>query len=287
MESGECVMILPGHENCVSVLSLPTGDIVTGSTGVQTGPDSIEGYQIRIWRNGAVMKSIKRHTAAVRDLCIVEGLGFASVGNDGLLVVFTNEGDELMSASTDVDSDFAGFLLTVAATPEGDIITGGEDCVLRVYRSGVLIQSISHPNTIWEVCVMDNGDIVTACEDKVARVFTRDPSRIGSEAVVASFVSACEERSSRNKKEIDVSSLPDYESRGAAADGKVQVFRREGKGYAYRYDASLGDWILLGEVVTQAAKKTSLNGIIYNLCVSCWSVYNDIIKHLYLMQYFS
>ncbi len=69
-----------------------------------------------------------------------------------------------------------------------------------------------------------------------------------------------------------------------AVDGKVQVFRKDGKAFAYRwgnsfhffswcflldcvlyiltrrYDASLGDWIELGEVVSNPSKKTVLHG---------------------------
>lgn len=259
-----CKLILPGHENSVSVICLPNGDIVTGSSGVQSGSDSIIDFQIRLFREGKQVKSMRNHTAGVRALCVLPSIGFVSVGNDSCVNVWSGEGSLLLSMVAPQEGG-AGFLLCVAALSNGDVVTGGDDCCLRVWRNGENVQSILHPNTVWGVAALGNGDVVTCCGDKMGRVFTCDPARIAPEEVMERFQLAVSQASSSAKgSEVEVNKLPLFSTRGTAADGKVQMFNKNGRAFCYRFDASLGDWIELGEVVSQANSKTMLNGVEYD-----------------------
>ena len=81
--SGACLQVLEGHENGVCVLGLPNGDIVTGSTGRQDEHQNHVGYRVRIWRAGAIVRTLDDHGSAVRSVALVPGMGFVSTSNDG------------------------------------------------------------------------------------------------------------------------------------------------------------------------------------------------------------
>ena len=51
---------LAGHENSCCVLGLPSGTIVTGSSGHQQNNQHVD-FQLRMWRDGNVIKTMKDH----------------------------------------------------------------------------------------------------------------------------------------------------------------------------------------------------------------------------------
>ena len=71
------------------------------------------------------------------------------------------------------------YIYSIAISPNGDIISAGEDRTVRVFRDGKCIQTITHPAiSIWSVAVCEEtGDIVSGASDKTIRVFSRDPER--------------------------------------------------------------------------------------------------------------
>ena len=71
--------------------------------------------------------------------------------------------------SAPLTGEYAGFVLSVAVLPTGEIISGGEDCTLRIWKDGILKQTILHPNTVWSVAALPNGDIVTGCGGKLMK----------------------------------------------------------------------------------------------------------------------
>jgi hypothetical protein len=54
---------------------------------------------------------------------------------------------------------------------------------------GELVQTLTHPAiSVWTVATMPNGDIVTGCSDGVVRVFSRNESRwANAEAIQVSL----------------------------------------------------------------------------------------------------
>ena len=49
-------------------------------------------------------------------------------------------------------------------------------------KDGELVQTITHPAiSVWAVAAMPNGDIVTGCSDGLVRVFSRSESRWANE----------------------------------------------------------------------------------------------------------
>ena len=91
-------------------------------------------------------------------------------------------------------SGHTSFVYSISVLPNGDIISGGEDRTVRVWRGmhrvvlfvryslmlqtrpyidGECAQILVHPAiSVWSVSAMPNGDIVTGCSDGVVRVFS-------------------------------------------------------------------------------------------------------------------
>ena len=100
------------------------------------------------------------------------------------------------------------FVYSLAVTSRGDIISGGEDRAVRIWRGrsfhslvmstnilrfpcdldGECVQTIVHPAiSVWSVSTMPNSDIVTGCSDGVIRVFSRDEDRWAPTEEVTNF----------------------------------------------------------------------------------------------------
>ena len=62
--TAQCLQVLEGHENGVCVLCIPTGQIITGSTGEQQG-NQIVNFKIRLWENGTEVKTLTDHQGAL------------------------------------------------------------------------------------------------------------------------------------------------------------------------------------------------------------------------------
>lgn len=91
-------------------------------------------------------------------------------------------------------SGHTSFVYSLSVLPNGDIISGGEDRTVRIWRGmhrivsrvrhwltpqtwpyidGECVQTLVHPAiSVWSVSAMPNGDIVTGCSDGVVRVFS-------------------------------------------------------------------------------------------------------------------
>jgi phospholipase A-2-activating protein len=110
------------------------------------------------------------------------------------------EGDHVYSLS-----GHTSFVYTLAVLPNGDIISGGEDRTVRIWRgeyifdlqvSNALIaatdgecsQTIVHPAiSVWAVSTMPNGDIVSGCSDGIIRIFSASEDRWVSQAELQEY----------------------------------------------------------------------------------------------------
>ena len=72
--------------------------------------------------------------------------GFASISNDETVKLWSLDGTHMM--------DFrghSGFIFSIDCLPTGEIVTGGDDCTVRLWADGDCKQSIQLPKTVWSV----------------------------------------------------------------------------------------------------------------------------------------
>jgi phospholipase A-2-activating protein len=73
------------------------------------------------------------------------------------------------------------FVYSLTCLASGELISSGEDRTVRIWKNGVEIQTISLPCvSVWTVDSLPNGDIVVGGSDCLVRIFTMDPSRAAS-----------------------------------------------------------------------------------------------------------
>lgn len=108
----------------------------------------------------------------VRGFSEVPGVGFASCSNDETVKLWSIDGQNLAELK-----GHTGFVFTVCTLDSGELISGGDDCTVRIWKNNQCAQIINHPRTIWSVTKNHLGDIITAGEDYKIRTFTRDFAR--------------------------------------------------------------------------------------------------------------
>jgi phospholipase A-2-activating protein len=163
MGTGQAKATLEGHTHAVSVLTLPNGITITGS----------QDKKIRMWYGGKMEKEWVAHEDIVRGFTEVPNLnGFASCSNDEVVKLWSMDGTHLM--------DFKGhngFVFAIDCLETGEIVTGGDDCTVKIWENGACKQTIQLPKTVWSVTHNRHNDILVACENKKVYVFTRDIER--------------------------------------------------------------------------------------------------------------
>ena len=98
--------------------------------------------------------------------------GFASCSNDETIKLWCMDGTHLMDYT-----GHSGFIFVVDTLETGEIVSGGDDCTVKVWREGSCIQTIQMPKTVWAITHNKFGDIIVGCEDKTVRIFTRAQAR--------------------------------------------------------------------------------------------------------------
>lgn len=131
----------------------------------------------------------------VRALCKLpdehpSGAEFASGGNDGRITLWKCDGSAGKQVVTFGNHD--SFIYSLAALPDGKIVSCGEDRTVRIWMDTKQIQVITIPAiSIWSVsCCQVSGDIVAGSNDGVARVFTRNPQRFAAVDQIEAFKDA-------------------------------------------------------------------------------------------------
>ena len=112
-----------------------------------------------------------------------------------------------------------GFIFAVDCLETGEIVTGGDDCTVKLWADGECKQTIQLPKTVWTVTHDTWGDIIVGTEDKKIRKFTRDPARKDdSSADYTEYNEECK-AAAQGGEAVDVSKLPDFR---ADIEGKVR-----------------------------------------------------------------
>lgn len=185
---------LVGHEQAIwIVVTLSTGYYVTGSAD----------KNIYFWnRKGEKVKVLKGHTDCVRGLVEIGNGGLISCGNDAVIKIWSEDGDCVKELH-----GHNNYIYTMAlnkAIGNDVIVTGSEDSTIRMWNSnGELGDAITLPaQSVWSIACLKNGDIVTGTSDAVVRIFTRDPSRYATEAILKAFTLSVEQRKVDTKSEL-------------------------------------------------------------------------------------
>jgi len=84
---------------------------------------------IAMWKDGKKIKTITGHEDCVRSLALLPGIGFVSCGNDGAVIVWSNNGDPVQALD-----GHTSFVYSLATLPTGEIFSSGEDRTVRVWE---------------------------------------------------------------------------------------------------------------------------------------------------------
>lgn len=103
------------------------GIIITGS----------QDKKIRIWYKGNLEKEFEAHDDIIRDFVEVPGLGFASCSNDEKVKLWTIDGAQIAEMK-----GHQGFVFSLCCLDSGEIVSGGDDCTVKVWRDGECAQTI-------------------------------------------------------------------------------------------------------------------------------------------------
>lgn len=231
---------------------------------------------IRIFNtSGAQLGSVKNSNDVVRALCKVPatnptGAQFASASNDGIIRLYTLQG-ELVASLFGHES----FVYSLAALPSGELVSAGEDRTVRVWSGTQCVQTITHPAiSVWSVAVcQENGDIVTGASDRVTRVFSRSPERQAAPEVIQQFDEAVKGSAipAEQVGKVNKEKLPGPEflqQRSGTKDGQVQMIcESDGSVTAHTWSSATQEWIAVGTVVDSAGssgRKTEYLGQDYD-----------------------
>ncbi|CAE6498291.1 unnamed protein product [Rhizoctonia solani] len=253
---------LRGHSHSVwAVLAVDEDQTLTGSAD----------KTIALWQGSKLAHRYTGHTDAVRGLSILpEGIdiGFASCSNDGTVKLWTLGGDVLHQF--DGHTSFVYSLAAIAET--GSLISSGEDRTARIWEDGELVQTLTHPAiSVWTVDAMPNGDIVTGCSDGVVRVFSRNESRWANAETIQAFENqvASQAIPSESVGDVKKTDLPGPEAleRSGNKDGQVIMVRTaSGSVEAHEWSAGQRKWVKIGDVVDAVGqnRKQLYNGKEYD-----------------------
>ncbi|KAJ4984226.1 polyubiquitin binding protein (doa1 ufd3) [Stagonosporopsis vannaccii] len=248
-----------------AVLAYDNNTIITGCAD----------KQIRFFHpSGKQLRSIQA-PEVVRALCRLppshpSGAHFASAGNDAIIRLWTLQGKQVAELH-----GHENFIYSLAALPDGGLVSAGEDRTVRVWQNNECVQTITHPAiSVWTVAVCpENGDIVSGASDKLVRVFTRDQARYAAAAEMEQFNEDVKGSSipQQTVGNINKEQLPGPEfltQRSGTKEGQVQMISEaNGNISAYQWSAAANQWVNIGTVVDSAGsggRKISHNGKEYD-----------------------
>ncbi|KAG0207786.1 hypothetical protein BGX33_006640 [Mortierella sp. NVP41] len=253
----ECVYTLEGHTQAIwGVLELEHEVIVTASAD----------KTIAMWKDGKKIKTITGHEDCVRSLALLPGIGFVSCGNDGAVIVWSNNGDPVQALD-----GHTSFVYSLATLPTGEIFSSGEDRTVRVWENGRCTQTIIHPCvSVWCVAALPNGDIVSGGSDGFVRVFTRTAERIADADTLKAYdeENATAAIPSNQVGDIKKDDLPGPEALGQPGrkDQEVKMVRVGNTVEAHMWSNADQEWSKVGEVVDAVGqnRKQLYGGVEYD-----------------------
>lgn len=191
------------------------------------------------------------------------GANFASATNDGVIRLWTLQGD--------LKAELHGhenFIYSLGTLPSGEIVSSGEDRSVRVWSGTECVQVITLPAiSVWSVSSSANGDFIVGSSDRIARIFTREQERIGDDSLLAEFNESVEASAVPQQQvgAVNLSDLPGpsfLTQKSGTKEGQSQIIKDEdGQPTLYQWSMSQQTWIKIGQVVDSAggSKQTHNN----------------------------
>ncbi|KAF3935999.1 hypothetical protein ABW20_dc0109247 [Dactylellina cionopaga] len=132
------------------------------------------------------------------------------------------------------------------------------------------LQTISHPAlSVWCVAASTNGDVVTGASDGVLRVWSRDPERQADKETLKAYAEAVANTAvAEETTSIDKESLPGMSALGRPGkhDGETIHINNDGNVEAYRWSAGETTWEQVGVIASavSSGRKVSYEGKDYD-----------------------
>ena len=224
---------------------------------------------------GKFSHTIKGSMDVVRALCRVpsdhpSGADFASAGNDCVIRLWKLDGRQVGELI-----GHENFIYSLVSSPNGELVSSGEDRTVRVWRGNQCIQTITHPAiSVWGVAACsENGDIVSGASDRKVRVFSRDSGRQAEPEAIQGFEDSVKSSSIPQQQVGDVNKEklhgPEFlQQRSGTKEGQVVMIREpNGSVSAHQWSQGSQSWMNVGTVVDavgSSGKKTSYGGKDYD-----------------------
>ncbi|KAF1953474.1 PFU-domain-containing protein [Byssothecium circinans] len=258
--------VLKGHTASVwAVLAYDSSTIITGCADKEIRVFSPTGQLIRSIQTGDVVRALCKLPANHPS-----GAHFASAGNDATVRLWTLQGRQVAELH-----GHENFIYSLAAFPDGRLVSCGEDRTARIWENQQCTQTITHPAiSVWTVAVCsENGDIVTGASDKIVRVFSKDPARHADPAAIEQLNDDVKSSSIPQQQvgNINKEQLPGPEfltQKSGTKEGQTQlILESNGNISAYQWSTAASQWVSIGTVVDQAGssgRKITYNGKDYD-----------------------
>lgn len=261
------VCTFTGHTAAIwSVIQLKNGNVVTASADKTVGVFSKDGFR---------MHTIQGHTDCVRSLVELPDLNcFLSASNDATIKVWDYNGANRDTYYGHTNYIYCIARNTFGGN--NCFVTSDEDRTVRYWKDGINTESFKLPaQSVWTVACLPNGDIVTGSSDSVVRVFTQDESRVASDDVLMAFneeVAALTEQTMQEIGGYKISDLPGKEAlyEPGKKAGQMKMIREPQGVVAYTWvdEGENSHWEKVGDVLggvdPNAGNKTTYEGKAYD-----------------------
>ena len=181
---------------------------------------------IKLWKAGSCIKTLSGHTDAVRSIAVLSGTEFLSAGNDASVRRWNSNGDSLGTYY-----GHNNYIYSMSLLKSEGWVTSGEDRSVRIWKDNTVVQTIYLPAiSVWSVTVLENDDIAAATNDGCVRIFTKEPSRQGSQEIQEIFeqeLSKVELAAQQELGGVKLTDLPGPEAlyEPGARDGQQKMVR--------------------------------------------------------------
>jgi len=280
----ECMAVLGGHENTVSVVGLPPldgsiGRVATASAGIAQG-NSIVDHKVRIWHISPSAGSYQAklvHTVANDHNGPIRGIAFdphtnhlLTCSNDATVKIRDLQGNCLTTLNYPSDGS-EPMLLSLTTLHNAKVVAAAEDGHAVVWD---LVHHthrlIPHPSTVWTVLALPKGDFATACHDGYTRIFTLDATRTAPTQQIQQFQKASADskaKSNSGPTPEEIAKLPKWEMNALTqgrSEGQVQIFNKNNKAIAAQWSDVSKTWIEVGEVMGTNQNAGQIDGVSYD-----------------------
>jgi phospholipase A-2-activating protein len=252
----ENIANLEGHEAAVWAVATIGGSqhkILTGSAD----------HTIRLWTNYVTTRTYRGHTDCVRALAVVDANRFLSGSNDASIRLWNvNDGETIH-----IFYGHTNFIYSLALLPNTEnFFSVGEDRTLRIWKGSECQQVIHLPATsVWSVACLPNGDVVTGSSDGVVRIFTCVPERKADPVLLQAFDKQVSESVIAAQQELGgmkLSELPGPENllKPGKKDGETIMVREGASVACYAWSANEAKWNKVGDVVGASGATQNTSG---------------------------